>query len=56
VSQRSRPELEHAMLAVRGFRRNGPLGIHCCQLRDNLTMFSTQAAPLTENVGMAGMR
>jgi hypothetical protein len=49
----ARPEFEHAVLF---FRRNGPLGFHCCQLRDILILFSTLATRLTENVGMARMR
>jgi hypothetical protein len=44
----ARPELEHPMLF---FRRNGPLGFHCCQSRDILILSSTLATPLTENVG-----
>ena len=28
------------------FRRNGPLGFHCCQLRDILILFSTLATRL----------
>jgi hypothetical protein len=31
VSQGTRPEFEHPMLIV---RLNGPLGFHCCQLRN----------------------
>src|ERR1700729_1873737 len=49
----ARPELEHPMLVL---RRYGPLGFHCCQLRDILTVFSTLAARLAENVDMARMR
>ena len=43
------PEFEHPMLF---FRRNGPLGFHCCQFRDILMLFSTLATRLTDNVGM----
>src|SRR6202048_1713781 len=32
VSQGAWPEFEHAMLFFRG---NGPLGFHCCQLRES---------------------
>jgi hypothetical protein len=53
VGQGARPEFEHAMLL---FRRNGLLGLHCCQLRDILILFSTLATRLTENVDMARMR
>ena len=53
VGQGARPEFEHAMLI---FRRNGLLGLHCCQLRDILVLFSTLATRLTENVDMARMR
>ena len=44
------PEFEHPMLFL---RRNGPLGLHCCQSRDILILFSTLATHLTDNVGMA---
>jgi hypothetical protein len=53
MDQGARPELEHAVLFL---RRNGLLGFHCCQFRDILILFSTPAARLTENVGMARMR
>src|ERR1700738_5110944 len=53
VSEGTRTELEHAMLF---FRRNGPLGLHWCQLRNNLLLSSTLATRITKNVGMAGIR
>jgi hypothetical protein len=37
-------------------RRNGPLGFHCCQLRDIVTLFSTLAACHIWKVDMARMR
>ena len=40
MSQGARPEFEHAVLFV---RRHGLLGVHCCQLRVVLTLFSTPA-------------
>jgi hypothetical protein len=41
------------VLIIRG---NGPLGLHCCQLQDILTLFSTVAACRIEKVDMARMR
>jgi hypothetical protein len=49
----ARAEFEHAVLFL---RRYGPLGFHCCQLRGILTLFSTPAARLAENVDMPRMR
>jgi hypothetical protein len=40
VGQGARPELEHTMLFLRD---NGLLGLHWCQLRDILILFSTLA-------------
>jgi len=53
VSQGARPEFEHAMLFFRG---SGPLGLHWCQLRDILMLFSTLARRLPDDVDMARMR
>jgi hypothetical protein len=46
------PKFEHPMLF---FRRNGPLGLHCCRSRDILILFSTLATHLTDNVGIAAI-
>jgi hypothetical protein len=53
VSQGARPELEHAMLFFRYFRRNGPLCFHFCQFQDLPTLLSTMR--LTDNVDMPRM-
>jgi hypothetical protein len=53
MGQGARPEFEHAMLFL---RLNGPLGFHCCQLRDILVSFSTPATRLTENVDVTRIR
>ena len=48
----ARPELEHAVLF---FRRDGPLGFHCCQLRDHPDLcLARPHVRLTENVDTAG--
>src|SRR5258707_8893854 len=53
LRQGARPELEHAVLF---FRCNGPLGFHCWQFREILTLFSMAHARLAENVDMGRMR
>ena len=53
MGQGARPEFEHAMLFLRWY---GPLGFHCCQLRDILVSFSTPATRLTENVDVTRIR
>src|SRR6202022_386150 len=53
VSQGTWPEFEHPMLIV---RRNGPLGFHCCQLRESWYYLARSRGVFTDNVDMARLR
>jgi hypothetical protein len=44
----ARPELEHPVLFL--LRCDGLLGLHGCQLQENVMLSSTFAVPITDNV------